>query len=279
MRSLLLVLLCSVACLFSGFSKAGENSLQTKISGAETYRGHYIDFSALAGRKDAAAMIDALRHQIDIVEDVAGLSPQMLEFFRAIPISVNEEACLDFNKNADGKDVEDPQHLIHSACYYSEGLPERSRVPSYGSFWDSNGSKWVNSDPLALGFDTNKGAILVRPITLRTPSEFAQRPIMLHELLHAYHGVKMPGGIKNSGIQWQYNLAKNQKLYPAEGYLMTNQMEFFAVTASIFLYGKDGPMARSLIKERQPDYYKYLVNLFGFDPDPGPSNSPLASAR
>jgi hypothetical protein len=45
------------------------------------------------------------------------------------------------------------------------------------------------------------------------------------------------------------------------------------VTASIFLYGKDAvhePFTRSKLKEKQPDYFKYLVGLFGFDPDGAP---------
>jgi Mlc titration factor MtfA (ptsG expression regulator) len=119
----------------------------------------------------------------------------------------------------------------------------------------------------------------VRPLTLRVTAEFAQRPIMLHELLHAYHSTKMARGFKNAGILMQYNRAKDQKLYSVDGYLMTNHLEFFAVTASVFLYGKDGPVSRSIIKERQPDYYKYLVSLFGFDPDPSQTNSPLAFAQ
>ena len=66
----------------------------------------------------------------------------------------------------------------------------------------------------------------------------------------------------------------------AEAYLMTNQMEFFAVTASVFLYGKDSiePFTRSKLKENQPDYFQYLVSLFEVDPDRAPSASPVASA-
>jgi hypothetical protein len=48
---------------------------------------------------------------------------------------------------------------------------------------------------------------------------------------------------------------------------LTNEREFFALTASVFLYGKDGQLTRSDLKEKQPDYFKYLVGLFGFDPD------------
>ena len=57
-----------------------------------------------------------------------------------------------------------------------------------------------------------------------------------------------------------------------------NDSEFFAVTASIFLAGKElihEPKTREALKEKLPDYYKYLVGVFGFDPDP--SKTPIAS--
>jgi hypothetical protein len=59
---------------------------------------------------------------------------------------------------------------------------------------------------------------------------------------------------------------------------MTNEKEFFAVTASVFVFGRDGALTRANIKEKQPDYYKYLVWLFEFDPD-CTSSVPLASAN
>jgi hypothetical protein len=128
MRSLFLVSLCSTLCLFPLSSKAdgslvADSEKHQSANLVETYRGHFLDFSAIAGRKDFAAATDVLRHQIDIVEDVAGLSPRVLEFFRTIPISVNEVACLSFNKDAGGKDLEDIQHLLHPACY-ANALPE-----------------------------------------------------------------------------------------------------------------------------------------------------------
>lgn len=100
---------------------------------------------------------------------------------------------------------------------------------------------------------------------------------MLHELLHAYHNRVMPQGFKNPGILMHYNLAKKGQLYPADAYLMSNEREFFAVTASVFLYGNDGSISRSTIKEKQPDYYTYLVFLFGFDPDRSPAPASEAS--
>ena len=53
------------------------------------------------------------------------------------------------------------------------------------------------------------------------------------------------------------------------------------LAASIFLTGNDAthePNTRALLKEKQPDYYKYLVGVFGFDPE-APAVSPVASAN
>ena len=101
---------------------------------------------------------------------------------------------------------------------------------------------------------------------------------MLHELLHAYHAGMLPRGFKNPDVLLHYNLAKGEKLYPADAYLLTNEKEFFAVTASVFLYGKDGRFTRSDLKQKQPDYYKYLVRLFELDPDGAPVASRTSPA-
>src|SRR3954453_9171372 len=124
MRSLFLLFLCSIFILFPGSGKAEETPLplisEKQLSTNpkdQTYRGHFLDFSVIANRRDFAVLADGLRHQIDIVEDVVGLSPHVQDFFRKIPISVNEEACLNFNKDKDGKDLDNPKALLHSACY------------------------------------------------------------------------------------------------------------------------------------------------------------------
>ncbi len=266
MRALVVSLVLGAMSLFAGGAHAADR---------ETYRGFSLDLSSLAGRKDLPAMTDALHHQLDLVDGVTGLSPRVQEFFRTIPISVSEVACLNATQDNNGKDIEDPKALLHPACY-GMALPENARSPAYGSVWDSGRSRWINDDPVALGLDTNRGVIMVRPILLAAASPFAERPAMLHELLHAYHNLVLPRGFKNPGILLHYGRAKEGKLYPDDSYFMANAKEYFAVTASVFLTGKDGPLARSLIKEKQPDYYKYLVYLFGFDPEP--DVAPMASA-
>jgi hypothetical protein len=289
MRALLLALPLSILTLLPGPGTAGDRPVQIAVSDSEkhqstnhpnneTYRGYYFDLSAIAAHQDFAAMEAALRHQIDIVENVR-LNPHVLEFFRTIPISVNETACLS-NPAKDPKDSEDhPNKILHSACYSHEVSLDRVGSNSHGSVLDEK-SQWTNPDPVSLAEDTNRGVVLVRPIMLDGPSNFAQEPTMLHELLHAYHNLKMPQGFHNAGVLLHYNIAKRHELYPADEYLMTNEKEFFAVTASVFLYGNahGEPGTRAKLKEKQPDYYHYLVYLFGFDPDRTPRTSPVASA-
>jgi len=97
---------------------------------------------------------------------------------------------------------------------------------------------------------------------------YAQDPVMLHELLHAFHARLMPNGFENRGIKQFYNQALAKQVYDKDAYALKNHREFFAVTASIFLAGNDAvhePKTRAMLKEKQPDYFKYLVGLFGFD--------------
>jgi hypothetical protein len=273
MRSVLLsTLVLSTLALFPDPGRAGDRLPQIEVlkkekpaSGNATevaYRGYVTHLSDIAGRKDFSEIVSALQHQVDIVEN-AGLSPRVLRFFRSIPIVTDELSCL-------------ANEVSAVACYEPNG------IPTYGAYvvrakrvWDNDKSQWMNANSAYFGSDS--GVVMVRP--LLTSEE--QNPVMLHELLHAFHAQIMPHGFQNEGVLFHYNLAKTNKLYPEDKYLMKNEREFFAVTASIFLYGKDtahDPFTRSNLKEKQPGYYKYLVGLFEFDPESAPSASPVASA-
>jgi hypothetical protein len=267
MRALFLPLL-SVLMLLPSAGHAGAVSRQIEGSGSEqiepakTYRGYVYDLSENAGRQDSVEMAEMLRHQLDVVESV-GLSPLVLNFFHKVPIVANEMACL--------------EKIAASACYGSSAS-RRSPDASRGlTIWDSRKHQWTNSDAFALAEDTGSGVVMIRPSMMRN----AQDPVMLHEFLHAYHAQLLPGGYRNEGIQIYYNTAKTKQLYPADSSVLKNEREFFAITASIFLSGKDGahdPFTRENLKEKQPEFYKYLVGLFGLDPDQA-GTTPVASAN
>jgi hypothetical protein len=92
-----------------------------------------------------------------------------------------------------------------------------------------------------------------------------EQPIVLHELLHAYHARVLPDGIRNADVLTYYHHAKEAALYPLDAYLLKNQSEFFAVTASLYLWGHVDrePFTRENLRAKQPYYYAWLGNLFG----------------
>jgi hypothetical protein len=247
---------------------AGPRSLPAETSssdaplpapaGFETYRGYVFDLSENAARKDVGATADMLRRQLDVVEN-AGFSPKVLQFFHRVPIVASEMACLDENAAA--------------ACYGS-AMPVRES--SGITTWDNEKHRWANPDVVALAADT-VGVIMLRPNMM----VYGQDPVMLHELLHAYHAKLMPQGYDNRGINNFYGEARNKNLFGKDAYVLKNNREFFAVTASIFLSGKDTvhePYNRAKLKELMPNYYTYLVGVFGFDPDAS-AVIPVASAN
>lgn len=265
MRGLLLtssiVLMLSFASSFAG---AGARIIEVEPAtelppGFETYHGFIFNLSENSDRKDGAAIADLLKHQLDVVESV-GFSPKVLQFFHTVPIIASEMACLD-----EGAGI---------ACY-GPTVPERAgRNPRTYTTWDSKNLRWSNPNFVDLAADAGTGVIKLRPTMLK----YAEDPVILHELLHAYHAKLLSQGFDNLGLRAYYADAMSKNVFPKEEYAMRNHQEFFAVTASIFLAGKESmhePKTRAQLKEKLPKYYKYLVELFGFDPEP-PSATPVA---
>ena len=57
-----------------------------------------------------------------------------------------------------------------------------------------------------------------------------EKPVLLHELLHAYHFRILPGALQNPDLLRFYEIAKQNELYPPDAYVLKNVQEFFAVT-------------------------------------------------
>ena len=268
MRGLILtssvVLMLSFA---SGFAVAAPRVIQVEPAataappGFETYRGYIYDLSENVDRKDKAAIVDLLKKQLDVVESV-GLSPKVLQFFHTVPIVASEMGCTEVGAAV--------------ACYGSP--PDTSARNRSFTVWDSKTMSWSNPNFIDLAADAGTGVIKLRPNMLK----YAEDPVILHELLHAYHAKLMAGGLNNLGIKAWYAKAASKNVFPKEEYAMMNPQEFFAVTASIFLAGKESihePHTRARLKEKLPKYYKYLVELFGFDPDPSPATPVADNAK
>ena len=88
------------------------------------------------------------------------------------------------------------------------------------------------------------------------------KPIILHELLHAYHDQELPSGFRNPEITGFYERGK--EYWPAGAYMLKNNREFFAVTASVYLFGDivRPPYSRAKLRAKQPVYYRWLTKLF-----------------
>lgn len=263
MRRLLPISIVFMLSLAADFASAGPRVIEVPPAaevppGFETYRGFIFDLSENSDRKDNAAIADLLRRQLDVVAN-AGFSPKVLQFFHTVPIIASEMACLD-----EGAGI---------ACY-GPISPEKDRSSRTFTTWDPENLRWSNPNFVDLAADAGTGVIMLRPNLLK----YADDPVILHELLHAYHAKLMPHGFDNLGIKAYYADAVSKNVFAKKDYVMKNHKEFFAVTGSIFFAGKESihePHTRARLKEKLPDYYKYLVELFGFDPDP---TAPVAKA-
>jgi len=94
------------------------------------------------------------------------------------------------------------------------------------------------------------------------------RPILLHELLHAYHGLKLG---PTPMIRDSYREAVQKGFYKqyAKAHFLENPREFFAVIGSIFLYGKtidQPPFDCKLPARYQPQFIAFLAEQFGPHP-------------
>ncbi|MBX5198088.1 hypothetical protein HJB82_22655 [Rhizobium sp. NZLR10] len=99
-------------------------------------------------------------------------------------------------------------------------------------------------------------------IDLRVRGLEPDKPIILHEFLHAYNDRMLPGGFGNSDVKQFFN--SGRALWPSDSYMMSNDREFFAVTASVYLFGDIDrpPYSRSQLRTNQPRYYQWLATLF-----------------
>jgi hypothetical protein len=91
------------------------------------------------------------------------------------------------------------------------------------------------------------------------------RPILLHELTHAYHDKKLKDGFNNPAILAFYDDAQRGGKFPADSYMLSQRAEYFAMMTSVFLHGSAmrDPFARDSIRVKQPAMYDWLVKEFG----------------
>jgi len=113
------------------------------------------------------------------------------------------------------------------------------------------------------------------------------KPVLLHELLHAYHDQQLARGFNNPEIAHFYDRAKAISAYASTSHMMQNDREYFACSATTYLFGVTAqePFKRAKISENQPDLVAYLKKLFGpnagvyagsLTQPPDPGNNPSA---
>ena len=122
---------------------------------------------------------------------------------------------------------------------------------------------------------------LVPAGTIRSPGHYAgklrgvqvassitaagHKPILLHELLHAYHDQRIESGFKNPDILKYFDRAKRISAYAPNSHMMQNAGEFFACAATTYLFGVTAqePFQRAKVKSSQPEFFAYIQALFG----------------
>lgn len=99
----------------------------------------------------------------------------------------------------------------------------------------------------------------------RSPLPPPENPVLLHELLHRYHLLKLANGFSNPAVIGFYDKAKTAGDWPPQAYLYTNVKEFFAMVASVALCGHAArpPYTRTLVRAKLPDIYRWIVDEFG----------------
>ena len=91
------------------------------------------------------------------------------------------------------------------------------------------------------------------------------KPVLLHELMHAFHDQRLPGGFKNEAVLGFYRQGQRLAAYAARSHMMSNDKEFFACAATAYLFGVTAqePFRREKVRENQPEFHAYLQKLFG----------------
>lgn len=98
-----------------------------------------------------------------------------------------------------------------------------------------------------------------------TIAAMRKRPVLIHELMHAYHDRLLAGGVRNRDVLRWHDEATKGALYAEKSHMMSTVGEFFACSTTTYLAGATAqePFKRATLKERQPEWFAYLQKLFG----------------
>ena len=164
----------------------------------------------------------------------------------AIESSANRDAILGALHRQ--VDIVDGVRLDARTVTFLKGVPVRLRAGAGG----------VGGNPGAYS-GTSKA------ITLDAQVYPADHPILLHELMHAYHDQRLPDGTHNAEVLALYHAAVASGKFPADAYMLSNVNEYFAMMASVYLFGSAArePLTREEIRKLQPACYAWMEKQFG----------------
>jgi hypothetical protein len=131
--------------------------------------------------------------------------------------------------------------------------------------FDSSIKDFFRAQILMLDPSLNQpGRVGPRGLFLKPEVQPPENPVLLHELIHVYHFKRLEDGKNNTDIIDFYEAAKQGGFYPPKAYALTNVAEFFAMTASVVLWGKAArpPFMRAKVLKDQPDLYAWIVKEF-----------------
>ena len=161
-------------------------------------------------------------------------------------------------------------------------LPNRSEILAaltrqfdicIGTGIDSDKLAFFKSVPVSLRINEkgdigSPGLYNGRGVILRSVVYEYDRPILLHEYMHAYHHQRLPGGNGNPDVLKFYHRAHDTAgMYPSGSYMLSNVNEYFAMTSSVFLHGSAArdPYSRAILKAKQRLYFAWLEKQFPRD--------------
>jgi len=90
----------------------------------------------------------------------------------------------------------------------------------------------------------------------------AKKPIVLHELLHAFQDQKLAN--EQADIERFFQQSRASAAWPADAQMVADAREFFAVTSTVYLFGSIDipPFTQGRLHEAQPEYWTWLGVLF-----------------
>lgn len=119
----------------------------------------------------------------------------------------------------------------------------------------------LRGNPGIFSVQNGEGRVTIRPAAFP-----ANKPILLHELMHAYHYAV--ASLRNPVIIDGFAAASRAGVYPAQfqrAHFLENPKEFFAVTSTIYLFGQiqQPPFNCQVLAKNDPVYLAFLEKTFG----------------